>query len=759
MLKKCILTLGLALGGSVAGLLFGHSQAFACTNGVCGYFANGNDSAQCNVLPDPSIKSFYGTGNCWLNSSGGNGHSKLYGDTDTTTLISDMQGYLYETSGNAGYNLNAQTGAAFIIDYMLGRDFHNGSPSAGIADARANFAVWSNEVNALGVNSCYISTQLTCPGKTFGINWGYQPPYFCSSPTVTSAYDPWVHDTPLYGTISTTCDHDWRASIPEIVFYWNNGANSFHIGSQCGNVQSRADKLPVPNRVPTGSITVTCTNAAVGQQVATVSFGDLDGATTAYIVMGGWNSSASPVNSPGPDAINLPLPPTTNPYGGQTVTLWVRDVGPLGSGAYSPIASASTASCVAYGCGTASTNPALVDPYMMNIALTVSATASPSVPPPSPTFTATITPPVGASYSWSGGPQAASTSGATSTTVFGGIAPGGFAKTGLYGISWTFYVSGSPVVTCGGSLTVVYLPYLNVYGGDVMVGASPSYNSVSGASSCLSDSKGGIFSWNNHNAGYSGAGTQYAAQALDQILDFSTSLSSTNTPPVGLSFANTYSPADPTQLDPTQGLFGGNFGGITADCDFTSDLSGVTKTNADLTIAGHTVALSTREVYYVTGHDVYITAGATGGVVYAGTGGWANISQIPYFKVVVAGGDIYIDSGVTKLDGIYIAESNTTGTGGRIFTCASAIRVPWNPAAAGYFAACHNKLTITGAFVAKQARFLRTFGSVGQAKTTDTLTTNNDAEVFNYTPEIWLPRGASIPGEGYTAITGLPPVL
>ena len=167
------------------------------------------------------------------------------------------------------------------------------------------------------------------------------------------------------------------------------------------------------------------------------------------------------------------------------------------------------------------------------------------------------------------------------------------------------------------------------------------------------------------------------------------------------------------------------------------------------------MATSSSVIRYVSGAVVFIS----GNIVYASTGGWANISQIPYFKLVVVGGDIYINRTVTQLDGIYVAESDSAGNKGRIYTCATGLRAAINPTSANYYSNCNSKLTINGAFVARQVQFLRTSGSLGQANSTDTLSTNSSAEVFNYTPELWLPRGASLPDSGYTAITGLPPIL
>jgi hypothetical protein len=265
------------------------------------------------------------------------------------------------------------------------------------------------------------------------------------------------------------------------------------------------------------------------------------------------------------------------------------------------------------------------------------------------------------------------------------------------------------------------------------------------------DSNAGIFSWNNHTAGYSGAGAEYAVQALAGVVDFASALGSSNVPPTGLSFANYYNPADGTKLNASQGLFGGWWGGTTGDCDFTSDLTGPPIT-VNTTIGATVIGKGVSNTKYVSGADVYIS----GNIAYT-TAGWLSITDIPYFKLVVTGGDIYIDHGVTQLDGLFIAEPSA-GIGGRIFTCAVGLRNPVSLGTAGSYTTCNQQLVINGAFVARAVAFGRTYGSVGQATGADSLASNHNAEVFNYTPETWLPRSSAASGS-YMAITGLPPVL
>jgi hypothetical protein len=161
---------------------------------------------------------------------------------------------------------------------------------------------------------------------------------------------------------------------------------------------------------------------------------------------------------------------------------------------------------------------------------------------------------------------------------------------------------------------------------------------------------------------------------------------------------------------------------------------------------------------YVDG-DIYI-----GSNVYYTNSSWGSTADIPSYKLIVQG-DIYIGPGVHQLDGIYAALAtydDATGayTGGNIYTCASSLGNPVDPASAGFYTTCRQQLVVNGAFVAKQIHLLRTSGSLGQSTGDNPITgASSAAELFNYTPELWLPRGSNSEGVNYRSITGLPPVL
>lgn len=694
-------------------------SAAACTIALtaCGYFTTSPANATDNVLPPPALQN--------VNTA--------------SVFISTLQGDLYSADPHTSI------GAAFIIDDML--NYNNatggqagGGVAAGIAYAKTNLGAWVNMVNF------YNSS--TNPG--YGINWSYTPTIatFCGSaanPTLDSAYDPVLVDVALYYAQyadPANCNFEYVSSMPEIMFYWPGG--TFEIGTLCGNVQGHPGPIPL-NSPPIGTISVAC-DFSTDQQQATVTYSDPDGPTSGYITTGG---SSYPVISG--KVFTIPSS-STSTYNTQPVTLYVVDAGPLGSNSPVQVASANTqVPCVTFQCGSMRETPSLLDPYM-NYTLTTTVTNSTTTAPPSSSMSLQVTSPTNVVvYSKPNNPVTAN--GLLLSSTFNPPPTGG---TGQYTAQWTLTIPGKSI-SCTGTFDVVNLPYLNVYGGDISAGISAAYNGSS--STCSSQNKSaGIFSWNNRAPNFSGAGAQYAVQALAAIEDFASGQdrSGTVTPPIGLSIANTQ--LAPGQVDIAQGLFGGYSTVSTGDCDFTSDLAGATTINGPMVFPGRSVSKK-NDVWLVKG-DVYISDN----IVYTNTGNWANVNQIPYFKLVVVGGNIYIDDDVMQLDGVYVAEPqiNSGGAmvGGIIYTCASGMGKPtYASSSPTYYVSCNKKLVINGAFVARQVQFLRTGGSVGQAQPSDTLSNNHAAEVFNFTPEVWLPRGGTPTSTGYKAITGLPPVL
>ncbi|MGH7142076.1 MAG: hypothetical protein ACREF5_01210, partial [Candidatus Saccharimonadales bacterium] len=427
-----------------------------------------------------------------------------------------------------------EEGATFIIETMLG---HSAPAIAGYsacnidAIGKADYQAWVSDVNyvdSLGPGG---------PGR-YGIDWSY----YESEPIDTgldSAWFPNMYDDAF---------HSWYPPLDNgfaILFTFPGG--SFSIGQSCGNVQDTANALP-SKPSPTGTLSVAC-DVNTGQQVADISY--TNATAQSYISVSGWNSGL--YNSGA--MIDIPQS-LTNPYGPSLiVTLYNGTSPPI------RLATAQTqVPCMVLTCGTFSTSPSNIDPYITFYA-TVTIINNVNQPPPGATMSLVITPPRGPSYRFN---KPATNSGSTSSATFS-LGPTG--QVGSYNATWTLSAPGISK-SCSQMLafSVVYLPYLQIYGGDVMTGASPT----SASGQCLPSQPAGIFSWNNDTTNFSGAGVQYAIQALGQIQDFASAQNSSSSPPTGLSFSNTVGATG-------TGLFGGNFGDSTADCDFTSDLSGVTQ--------------------------------------------------------------------------------------------------------------------------------------------------------------------------------------
>ncbi len=352
-----------------------------------------------------------------------------------------------------------------------------------------------------------------------------------------------------------------------------------------------------------------------------------------------------------------------------------------------------------------------------------------------------------AGNTWSYGPvtQALPAGTFPAEATFGPIGPTN--QTGRWQVSWTYTDISGATLTCqdpADILTVANKPYVAVYGGDVAVGNSPTIET-----SCYTNVEGGAYGWSNYTTNFRGAGAQYAVMALGTIQEFASSLG-TNTPDK-LVFANVdYGPADPAH-DVAAGLYGGMFGATNTPCDFLSDINVASQNGPSMTVPASIPAGET--VQYAKG-DVYIN----NNVVYGTTSWGSNLAAIPSYKLVVEG-DIYIDNDVSQLDGLYVALTNEDGdSGGNIYTCATSQGNDVKPATPGFYDTCRTKLTVNGAFVAKQLHLQRTIGTLGQS-TTDTPAANNAAEVFNYTPELWLPRNSTVGTGRYMSITGLPPIL
>lgn len=308
-------------------------------------------------------------------------------------------------------------------------------------------------------------------------------------------------------------------------------------------------------------------------------------------------------------------------------------------------------------------------------------------------------------------------------------------------------------------VTIVAKPYLRAYGGDVSAG-----NGV--GTGCTSNPNAAVVGWNRGNTGvaatnYGGAGAQYAVMALNRIQWFSAALGNTSGAPEprGLSFAAN------TTSDTSTGFYGGLFGSLPCMRDYYADrpastlaipatvaamTNGIYGGTGPITLGGGGIVNPNNRITVYVNGDVYITSS----ISYSGS--W-DVSSVPMFRLIVRG-NIYIDNGVSQLDGLYIAQRNGA-SGGVIYTCTTAA-APLPPATPSFYTDCDDqKLTVNGALIAHQVQLGRTRGTVSLGQNTETGAAGNAAEVFNYSPVMWIPQPVGEADAGYDAITTLPPVL
>jgi hypothetical protein len=347
--------------------------------------------------------------------------------------------------------------------------------------------------------------------------------------------------------------------------------------------------------------------------------------------------------------------------------------------------------------------------------------------------------------------------------------------------------------------TVVAKPYIKAFGNDVSAGAGFSVN---GTSSCTAtNDKSTILTIGKNGLGivYTGAGSQLGVFALGEISNF-VSASGRNrandqtipSAPVGLTFGNYGTPSiskngtysgfngvDHSQIDG----YGGkssisrcipDYYGKAATGGATIDSATTTKTYNDSTALPDAIeythansyvqidglsSVSGQHVIAVNG-DVYIT----NNINYAGYG---DVGGIPSLYII-ATGNVYVKSNVTNLSGVYVAQQRTnpdgTLTTGNISTCAiTTAGRPTSVTGPNLFNNCSTQLTVNGAFVAKHIQLLRTFSSLKNSNNGETAASNNAAESFASSPEMYLsvPQvfRTSPPYGTYDSITSLPPIL
>lgn len=317
--------------------------------------------------------------------------------------------------------------------------------------------------------------------------------------------------------------------------------------------------------------------------------------------------------------------------------------------------------------------------------------------------------------------------------------------------------------TRGYCLVVANKPYVKVFGGDIVAGSTLT----DATGTCTPTAGAAIAGWNKRSDAanpWAGAGSQYAALAMGVVRDFASTQAASGAPaPSGLTFNNQV-----TAAQQSSGQFGGNIGGVACIPDYYGTLpedasaltspinvsplsgDGVYRASGTTTITGGNINPNDRTALFVDG-DVFISDN----ILYQGN--W-NLSTIPFFELVVRG-NIYISPEVTQLDGAFIAQQRTDGTGGYIYTCATAAAAL--PLDGNLYDTCNEKLTVNGSLVANRLYLMRTFGSLALG-TTDETAAGDAAEIINYNPVLWIAQPTGIVNavpDDYDSIANLPPVL
>lgn len=362
---------------------------------------------------------------------------------------------------------------------------------------------------------------------------------------------------------------------------------------------------------------------------------------------------------------------------------------------------------------------------------------------------------------------------------------------------WTIDGIGGPgftvTDTCTEDAIVGNWSYLRSYGGDIWTGAQ-----YSTTGSC-SSTTGTIDTFAEETATgsgqYRGSSAQFSVTSLLNVATggFSRGFFSANnrhgapetTPPRGLTRANNVAAQ----------RYGGGYGFAQCMTDYYGTTSGVANpatlplytapifpnqgivrrrlpANSTIATGNLIVPIGTQMAIYVDG-DLYIN----GNIVNVTAAPPAALDQIPFLALIVRG-NIFIDNDVRRLDGLYIAQVTPTNTKGKIFTCSPGLNAVYT--AAQLFANCggnaaggvSGQLVFNGAVVADRIHFLRTFGSLRQSVFNDLPVDFTSgagtaaAEVFNYTPEMYLAPSPLVrtnstgntTGVGqYDAITSMPP--
>jgi hypothetical protein len=303
-------------------------------------------------------------------------------------------------------------------------------------------------------------------------------------------------------------------------------------------------------------------------------------------------------------------------------------------------------------------------------------------------------------------------------------------------------------------------------------------NRYTSPSTTTDKNAGGLRTFAVPNAG-KGSGGDFAAYALGYIDGspsgpngfYTAAAATSNNTYNALMFANT----EPGNLG---GLLGGDFtdahcapdyfdSTITTPHSSMPDPPGGAKTNVtslntkqyyhngDLELKGGNINAGVRPTLYVDG-NVTITGDITYSPWQFDTTNYNN--NAPYFTLIVRG-NIYVDSSVGEINGLYIAQPNAPdGTDGSFVSCSNGSAFP-NSGFIG--SSCQSQLNVKGSVIAQHVYALRAKDTLSQYANT-----SSASEIFDYLPSIVVGQpnfspstgGAGVPSS-LENLTNLPPVF
>lgn len=374
-------------------------------------------------------------------------------------------------------------------------------------------------------------------------------------------------------------------------------------------------------------------------------------------------------------------------------------------------------------------------------------------------------------------------------------APLSVATAGSYDVRWDVVVAPgvNAVGDCGsiaggqGAIDASVKPYVRFYGNDIVAGG--------GFGNCTNSTPADVRGFSNGastHANYKGSAVELAVFAAGEINGVLPGAQNTldRTALTELSFAN-----EP----PLSGEFGGGFGDVICADDYWAERTGslVPTVPAGDPVNPSAVmvdlsALPSGEYTY--SGDLYLYSGVApaitpipagrritiyneGNTVIGRRGGpvvdrlaydtsapWASVGQIPLVKVVTRG-NMFIDDNVVQVDGLYVAipVPGNEGSTGEIHTCAAfglGLDLTRPLQQTHIATGCTQKLEINGAFIAKRVHLLRTNGNIQSGVAGEPYTSANIAEVFRFSPEMYLALLSNSGGSGrFDSILSLPPAL